>query len=305
MKLWLADDFLSVFDDAKLVYFAGRPGTGKTLFGCFLALWLLEIGRVDAVISNVPLAFATPATDAPLERVALVIDELGWWFDARQFGGADSNKFRKTILSFPRKVQSYTIVCSKLVVDASFRALTVQRTWSMMGLWRYTWAENEGALGEVGNFWVTGVDRLFAADLLPPGITSTMGGRRPMVSQYYATGYIPNGVQYLADWCMRAVAVSQDAKEYDPNTLWRFDDDEVSHDVVVPAQAIQREEFTPPSESGLEMGYQSPASFPPAEREDREYLPPSVRSPAEKQHARKLLNLGAGRERSPNYSDLS
>lgn len=303
MKLYGADDFKAVFDDAKLVYFAGRPGTGKTLFGVALALWLLEIGRVDAVIANVPIAFATPAQDAPLERVALVIDELGWFFDARQFGANDANRFRKTILGFPRKVQSYTIVCSKLVVDASFRALTVQRTFSLFGWWRYTYAESEGGLDGLGNFWAHDFHKLFRADLLPPGSQNYHEGRF-LYSQYYATGYIPNGVQYLADWCVRAVAASQDSAEYDSNCLWSLEDaeNELASVADIPFTPSPIIGLTAADVSGSSLGLVESSSLPVAEREDRNYLPHG-RSEAERRGARKLLGGGSAGSRRPDYSD--
>jgi len=137
------------------------------------------------------------------------VDELGWFFDARQFANVKSNEFRKTLLAFPRKVESYIIVASRLVVDASFRALSIQRTWAGFGVAQYGFAESEGAANADGYFWVTGMDALYSQRVV--------GKVGNLYSDYYASRYIPSGIDFLREYVSRCMAAARDTEEYDPN----------------------------------------------------------------------------------------
>lgn len=197
-----SDDFLARFMSARLVYLAGRVGSGKTSASVALSWLLHREGLVDATICNFPLAWASPIKDAPLRRFAILLDELGVFYDARQVvgkGGGASNDFRKTLLGFPRKIDAYVIVSSRVVPDKSFRALTVQRDYALpFGFNRYVYGEDDGALTAEGNFWCHGL-----SDVWP----------------FYDHRYIPSGVEYLAAHVARAVENSRGG-EADPNEVY-------------------------------------------------------------------------------------
>lgn len=206
------DDFLGRFTEGKQVYLSGGVGSAKTALAVALSYWLHRSNLVDATVADVPIAWAIPAALAPLFRVCLIIDELGSFFDARQFGEKGANQFRKDVLQFPRKVESYIIVSSRLVVDASFRSFTCQRSFTLGPLTRYAYGEDNGVLDSVGSFWIWGLDKLYRSPVLPPPHK-----RNRFFSTYYATKYIPRDLQPIRDWVVRAVEEGRGVKDKDPN----------------------------------------------------------------------------------------
>lgn len=232
------DKFLSALLGRYLVYFSGGLGTGKTSMAVALSGMLHEWGLVDATISNLPIAWAVPAKEAPLERVCIVIDELGTFFHARDFGDRKSNGFVKSLLGFPRKVGSYVIVASRLNVDVTFRALSVQREYDLGPLQIFAFAEDDGQQQAVGRFGVWGLSSLYQSPLIPMPEAFPRG----YLSSYFATRYIPSGIQFLAGWVDRAVAAAKDESEFDPNEI-RAVGDEAE---IFSSLATVRPEESPP-----------------------------------------------------------
>lgn len=201
MRFYGADDFLARFTSTRLVYLAGKVGSGKTSFGVALSHLLHTTGLVDATISNVPIRWASPMRWAPGRRFCILIDELGVFYDARTIQGS-GNQFRKVLLGFPRKIDSYVVVSSRIVPDKSFRALSVQRDYKLPFGWnRYVYGEDDGVLNAEGSFWVHGL-----SDVWP----------------YYDHSYIPSSVDALSAH-VQAAAAAATGGEVDPNEHFALD----------------------------------------------------------------------------------
>lgn len=172
-------DFLVRFEQSRAVYLGGRVGTGKTLMAVYLSAILHERGLVDATVANFPVAWATPISEAPKTRVCYLLDELGMFMSARDALQSESNQFRVVVTAVPRKLQSYTVISSRVVPDKSFRGLTVQRYYPWFGgasIWAY--AEDEGTANNEGLMYVPSL-----APYWP----------------YYDTRFVPADILYIAD----------------------------------------------------------------------------------------------------------
>lgn len=172
-------DFLVRFEQSRAVYLGGRVGTGKTLMAVYLSAILHERGLVDATVANFPVAWATPIAEAPKTRVCYLLDELGMFMSARDALKDDSNQFRVTVTAVPRKLNSYTVISSRVVPDKSFRGLTVQRYYPWFGgasIWAY--AEDEGSANNEGLMFVPSLKKYWP---------------------YYDTRFVPADILYIAD----------------------------------------------------------------------------------------------------------
>lgn len=189
-------DFISRFRSARVLYLTGRNGTGKSNFATFLSADLQALGMTDCTVANYPIAWGRPVIRAPYKRVCYILDELGWFYDARESTTAAANRFRKTVVAFPRKLQSYIVISSRIVVDKTFRGLTAQRLYPLpfgFSVWAYS--EDEGVNDNSG--------LMVIPNLVP-------------YREYYSHLYIPSEVDKMAEHILRAIDVVKGAPE-DPN----------------------------------------------------------------------------------------
>lgn len=199
-----ADDFFARFAQSRCVYLSGRVGTGKTLFSVWLSAELHRRGFVDATVSTFPLAWGVPAAGAPMLRVCYILDELGAFFDSRSAMDKRSNEFRKTVLAFPRKIESYIVVSSRVVVDKSFRGLTAQRYYPLPGGWSiWAYSEDEGVAQNDGI-------------MLVPNLS----GYWP----YYHHKHVPgeNNLEWIADHILEAIDTVRTFDFKDPNYAEKY-----------------------------------------------------------------------------------
>jgi len=157
-RLLGADNFLSYFRDNRIVYLPGIYGVGKSGLAVMLSYIAVRYGWVKHVISTLPVAWGIDPDYCPPYSFLAIMDEMGQKFDARSFGDRAQNDFRKIILAFPRKVNAYIVISSKVAPDVSFRAMAAQRVFSALSvgipLERWQWSLTEGQIEADGFFWV-------------------------------------------------------------------------------------------------------------------------------------------------------
>jgi hypothetical protein len=196
IKLLRADDFLNAFAEHRILYASGRYGSGKSSLGVALA-W--DFGRrrmVDHCISSMPIAFGEPARNVAGDAFVL-LDEAGVFYDARRFADRKQNEFRTGAVAYLRKINSYLYISSRVVPDASFRALTVQRALAIINgrIEVYKWALQDAAVDISG--WFLLLDRAWTWRM-----------------RLYDHRYIPAGAIHIEEWFKKVTAVPDHG---DPN----------------------------------------------------------------------------------------
>lgn len=206
-RIYNGDIFLKTVRERRVLWLAGEYGSGKSLVEVMLSYLFLRERIVRAVVSTMPIAWAIPAACAPLTDVMVIYDEMGAEFDARSFGVKKQNDFRRRLIAFPRKLNMYVVLASKVAPDVSFRALTLQHTWGpLLGFDLFWWSCEEGAVGGEGWFWVSGLDGLYKEARHDPYMLT------------YHHHYIPSSGGYVDSLVRRAIAVAQFEEENtDPN----------------------------------------------------------------------------------------
>jgi len=150
-------------------WFSGRYGGGKTLAAVWTAVQLLNAGKVERIISNIPLNL--PVVGVPMSErdvrdsrnAAIIIDEAwvllatGLWKEARDW------------FAFLRKRNQYLLLPSVLPLTGITRTFRCERRWagSQLGfdIWLYSWIIDYGELSvkgsQRGSFWLRSPSRIY------------------------------------------------------------------------------------------------------------------------------------------------
>lgn len=204
------DEFLMHLREHRIVFNGGRYGSGKSSGIVFLSYLFLRYDIAEKCISNMPVSWAVPAVHVAPYSFVVLLDELGVFFDARSFGSKQQNKFRKNVVAYLRKFNSYLFVASRVSPDASFRGLAVQRLWSFIPfipLEIYQWSLEDGEHSPSGYFGFWNRGWTWRVDTVDP-------------SPKYVHNFIPSSVKPIEDLFIRAVEeVVEDDEWYDPNNI--------------------------------------------------------------------------------------
>ena len=130
------------------------------MLGFALAHWLVYDGWVDRVFSNIRSSLVEPVV-APIVDSAVIFDESWLKLNARQWSTNDSTTYG----AFLRKINTYMIFPSRIVIDKQFREFWCQRTFNGMPfgvpLWVYEWRLESGMTRERGRFALWRPERYF------------------------------------------------------------------------------------------------------------------------------------------------
>lgn len=139
--------FWETFCAFRVCWFRGRFGGGKTLLSVLMAARLLAENRVQSVVSNIPLTFASSPT-VPLKSSAIILDE-SWIF-------IETRKDVMDYAAFVRKFNHYLLLPSVFPVHNRLSFFYVQRVFNgyTVGVpcWFYRWGLRDKDVKEYGYF---------------------------------------------------------------------------------------------------------------------------------------------------------
>ena len=203
IKFLHADEFMAVVLEHRVLYFAGEKGSGKSSVMAAMSYLLLRLGKAKHCVATMPLAWAMPADMCPSANYIACLDELGTKLDARSFAEKGQNEMRVSALAFPRKLNVFILLASVIVPDASFRALTVQRTmrfWPFLPLEIFYYGFDYGKQQKAGWFAVWDRGWLWRVDKNNP-------------SPKYGSEYVLSSVEPVFSLFRRSIADAQGIEE--------------------------------------------------------------------------------------------
>jgi len=212
LKFWGADDFMRNVAQHRVLWLSGRFGSGKSSLAVAISYMLERRGFVRSTVSNMPISWAVPSSRASLRDWVAIFDEVGFFFDARNFADKKQNEFRKGVVGFLRKVNGVVLLASRVAPDASFRVFGVQRLFDLslfgLPLEIYSYTLEDVKLQQEGVFYVWDRASLW---------------RRRLV---YLDWYVPSGVGTVRSFIERAIELAMAQAEDEPNEVtdetWRF-----------------------------------------------------------------------------------
>lgn len=170
-RFLFADVFLQLLPAYRMVWLAGPFGSGKTVLATILAQYLVEVGHVKRIVSNIPVSGSVPAVRRVPDGAAYYSKYLGRWYhggdmlpledacilmdEAAAF--MDDWSSAKDYVAALRKSNLYLLMPSVWSPANRLRAFEVRRTLNLysFGLpaWRYSWfLVNGRTVAEKGAF---------------------------------------------------------------------------------------------------------------------------------------------------------
>lgn len=153
----MADAFLRMVANYRVVWLSGRFGGGKTSLAVWLAAWLVKNGYARRLVSNIPIVGRTDPPPVPINDSAVLLDE-SWMY-------VDSWEDVKAYAAFLRKANLYLLLPSVWAPHSRLRILECHRVFNgaVLGLpfWVYRWSLGMASISEKGYFMLWRPEKCF------------------------------------------------------------------------------------------------------------------------------------------------
>lgn len=153
----MADAFLRMVANYRVVWLSGRFGGGKTSLAVWLAAWLVKNGYARRLVSNIPIVGRADPPPVPINDSAVLLDE-SWMY-------VDSWDDVKAYAAFLRKANLYLLLPSVWAPHQRLRILECHRVFNgvVVGLpfWVYRWSLGMGSISEKGYFMLWRPEKCF------------------------------------------------------------------------------------------------------------------------------------------------
>ena len=206
----MADAFLRMVANYRVVWLSGRFGGGKTSLAVWLAAWLVKNSYARQLVSNIPIIGRSHPPPVPVNNSVILLDE-SWMY-------VDSWTDVKAYAAFLRKANLYLLLPSVWPPHHRLRMLECHRVFNgfVLGLpfWVYRWSLSMASIAEKGYFMLWNPQRcfnLYDTEYIPRddggimfAISSSIGelpkdGRRQVRQTETPTGLIEENTRRIED----------------------------------------------------------------------------------------------------------
>ncbi|PJF32187.1 MAG: hypothetical protein CUN51_00735 [Candidatus Thermofonsia Clade 1 bacterium] len=144
----LADAFLRMVANYRVVWLSGRFGGGKTSLAVWIAAWLVKNSYARRVVSNIPITGRVDPPPVPINDSVILLDE-SWMY-------VDSWNDVKAYAAFLRKANLYLLLPSVWAPHSRLRILECHRVFNgyvlSLPFWVYRWSLGMASISEKGYF---------------------------------------------------------------------------------------------------------------------------------------------------------